>query len=196
MKIKNADRKIEENGLVLKRCVSTYKQEFLSMDKTSYLKNLSSPSEIETNMIPAYNTNLNPEKICSNVQINNINNRIWDKKFNRLIINDNCDNVRSKFQNKKKRKLGNLLFQSSVRRNFSPQILKTKIDFNLNYYGKNASKNNQNFFRTNLLNNSNENQFLINNRSTKNMNTEILSLNNSVAQNSCFKKVKSILIFF
>jgi len=195
MKIKNADRKIEENGLVLKRCVSTYKQEFLSMDKTSYLKNLSSPSEIENNMSPAYNTDLNPEKICSNVQINN-NNLIWDKKFNRLIINDNCDNVRSKFQNKKKRKLGNLLFQSSVRRNFSPQILKTKIDFNLNYYGKNTSKNNQNFIRTNLLNNSNENQFLINNRSTKNMNTEILSLNNSVAQNSCFKKVKSILIIF
>ena len=195
MKIKHADRKIEENGLVLKRCVSTYKQEFLSMDKTSYLKNLSSPSEIENNMSPAYNTDLNPEKICSNVQINN-NNLIWDKKFNRLIINDNCDNVRSKFQNKKKRKLGNLLFQSSVRRNFSPQILKTKIDFNLNYYGKNTSKNNQNFIRTNLLNNSNENQFLINNRSTKNMNTEILSLNNSVAQNSCFKKVKSILIFF
>ena len=53
----------------------------------------------------------------------------------------------------------------------------------------------QNLYKS-ILNNSNENQFLINNRSTKNMNTEILSLNNSVAQNSCFKKVKSILIFF
>lgn len=191
MKIKNAERRLEENGLVLKRCVSTYKQEFLRMDKTTHFKHLSSPSEREINMSPSYNTHENFENTCSNVQ-NETNNLFQVKNINKKILTD-VKEVKSKFQNKNKRKLGSFLFQSSVRRNFSPQILKTNIDFNLNYLSKNSSisKNCFNLHKTNTSSNAFEEHFLMNNGSSKNLIAEIQSLNNSIAQNASYKKVKS-----
>lgn len=195
MKIKNAERRKEENGLVLKRCVSTYKQEFLNMDKTNYLKQFSSTSEREINKSPTFKTHENLENISSNVQ-NETHNIFTEKKNKKVNYAENHE-IKIKFQNKNKRKLGNILFQSSVRRNFSPQILKTKIDFNLNYFGKNPSttKNSQNLIKTNISSNANEDHYLINNGSSKNMITEIHSLNNTINQNADFKRIKSTLIF-
>lgn len=195
MKIKNIDRKIEENGLVIKRCTSTYKQEFLNMCKSNNFKDISSPSEREINLSPTNYTYENLENTTSNV-LNNKNNLFNDKKNNKRIIDDN--NNLNKFRNKKKRKLGSFLFQSSVKRNFSPQILKTKIDFNLNCSNKHASisKGSQNFFKTNLSSNATEDHYLINNGSTKNILTDILILNDSINKNSNNKQIKSITKFF
>jgi len=193
MNLKNSDRKIEDNGSVTRRCKSTYKQEFVSMAKLNNFKDISSPSDREINLSPAFNTHKNLDIVSSNLQ-NDSNNIISDNnKYKKVILTDKNDS-KNTFLNKKKTKLGSFLFKSSVNRNFSPQVLKTNLDFNLNYSNKNVStsKNSQCFIKTNISNNANEDLYLTNNVSSKNFKTEIQMLNNSINQFACFKKVKSI----
>lgn len=187
-------RKSEEIGSVLKRCVSSYKQEFFSMDKSNNFKGLSSTSDREINMNPILNTHDNIEIINCNIQDNNnIKNFPENKNTDNFISKNNKSNKSNQIN--KNKKLGSILFQSTIKRNFSPQILKTKIEYNLNYFNKNSTstKNPQNNNpKTNILNYSKENVLLLNNNgSTKNIFGNLQSINNSIIKDHDLKKMKS-----
>jgi len=188
-------RKSEEIGSVLKRCVSSYKQEFFSMDKSNNFKGLSSTSDRELNINHILNTHDNLEHINCNIQDqNNIKNFPDNKNTDNFIAKNNKTNKSNQIN--KNKKLGSILFQSTIKRNFSPQILKTKIEYNLNYFNKNSTSNKNpqyiNNPKANILNYSKENVLLLNNNgSSKNIFGNLQSINNSIIKDTDLKKMKS-----
>lgn len=188
--------KPEEHNPVLKRCVSTYKQEFLLIDKLNNIKPLSSASDREINHNPIYNTHDNLENMNSNDQKDKNNIYSIEKRaINKF--NNEKESLNKNIHYNKKKKLDGFLFQSSIRRNFSPQILKTKIDFNYNSGKRNPFTNKNSYLnqKTNSSNfDNNNNNYLRNNESTKDLISHLNSINNSLNQNISLKKLKSKIL--
>lgn len=192
--------KPEEHNPILKRCVSTYKQEFLIIDKLNNIKQVSSASDREINHNQIYNTHYNMENIYSNDQKEK--NAIYslEKRINNKYNNEKESLHKNVYCNKKK-KLESFLFHSNIRRNFSPQILKTKIDFNYNTAKVNQFTNKNSYLnqKTNssIFDNNNYNNYLRNNESTKDLISNLNSINNSLnQQNIGLKKLKSKIFIY
>ncbi len=187
--------KFEEKDLVLKRCISTCKQQFLIIDKINNINQISSGSDREMNFSPLYNTEENFEKKNFNDKKDKNNVNLTEKNV-KCILNNEKELTLKPHCNKKKI-LGNFLLQSNINSNFSPQLIKTKMDFikNNNINKRNPINKKNSFInrKTNSSNCDNIQSNLKNNESFKEIITNFNSVNNSLNQNISLRLLKSKL---
>jgi len=193
MRMYESYKNSEDNVTLLKRCISTYKQDFLINEKSFDLDKLTSSSYRELNFSPNLNSYINDEIDKSNVR------KEKNFFFDDYKIKEDA-NIRNPMQiiphkfNKNK-KIGGVFFQENIKKNFSPKIQKKKIDYDLqniiNIHDS-TERTSQNPIKDKLSNFVDENKYLLDIQYTKNINTnEVYFLNNSSNQNLPFKKVKS-----
>ena len=124
MKRQKISKKSEDEYSLLKRCTSSYKHEFLSNDKLKFKKdtNLSSNRNKEKSSIIVNN---NFENLFS---LTNLDTNEFSSCKNLIEThNTDCDK-----RNENNLKIKNFLEIPSIKRTFSPQILHSKIEYNLN----------------------------------------------------------------